>query len=162
MHFTFESASAFVQKLRRFATTVPTSVARYDQRMYYSMLLANPEVIASTALESEYEACYHQLDDQQLGHERSPPHGGRASDLPASTACLGGVPGASTLCHRTVTAALGRTGVSATRSGRGAGGLATSPAQARAMRITSWLAVALIGVTTWTTVAALRAPAMEA
>ena len=31
----------------------------------YSMLLVNPEVIASTALEGDYEACYHQLDDQR-------------------------------------------------------------------------------------------------
>jgi hypothetical protein len=31
----------------------------------YSMLLANHEIVASTALESEYEACYHQLDDRR-------------------------------------------------------------------------------------------------
>jgi hypothetical protein len=31
----------------------------------YTMLLANPEVLASTALEGEYEACYHRLDDQR-------------------------------------------------------------------------------------------------
>lgn len=31
----------------------------------YSMLLANPEVVASTALEGEYEACFHQLDEQR-------------------------------------------------------------------------------------------------
>ena len=31
----------------------------------YSMLLANHEIVASTALEGEYEACYHQLDDRR-------------------------------------------------------------------------------------------------
>ena len=31
----------------------------------YSMLLANHEVVATTALEGEYEACYHQLDDRR-------------------------------------------------------------------------------------------------
>jgi hypothetical protein len=31
----------------------------------YSMLLANHEIVPSTALEGEYEACYHQLDDRR-------------------------------------------------------------------------------------------------
>jgi hypothetical protein len=31
----------------------------------YSMLLANHEAVASTALEGEYEACYHRLDDRR-------------------------------------------------------------------------------------------------
>jgi hypothetical protein len=31
----------------------------------YSMLLENHGVIASTALEGEYEACYHQIDDER-------------------------------------------------------------------------------------------------
>jgi hypothetical protein len=31
----------------------------------YSMLLANHEIVASTALEGEYEACYHRLDDRR-------------------------------------------------------------------------------------------------
>lgn len=31
----------------------------------YSMLLANKEVVASTALDSEYEACYHQVDQRR-------------------------------------------------------------------------------------------------
>jgi len=31
----------------------------------YSMLFANHEVLASTALEGEYEACYHRLDDRR-------------------------------------------------------------------------------------------------
>jgi hypothetical protein len=30
----------------------------------YSMLLLNSELVASTALEGEYEACYHRLDDR--------------------------------------------------------------------------------------------------
>jgi class 3 adenylate cyclase len=36
-----ESADDAVRRFFRFATRVPPSVARYDQRMYYSMLLAN-------------------------------------------------------------------------------------------------------------------------
>ncbi len=31
----------------------------------YSMLLLNKELVASTALEGEYEACYHRLDDRR-------------------------------------------------------------------------------------------------
>ncbi len=31
----------------------------------YSMLLANKEVVASTALDTEYEACYHQVDQRR-------------------------------------------------------------------------------------------------
>src|SRR5580700_938312 len=31
----------------------------------YSMLLANHEIVASTALEGEYEACYHRLGDRR-------------------------------------------------------------------------------------------------
>ena len=31
----------------------------------YSMLLANKEVVSSTALDSEYEACYHQIDERR-------------------------------------------------------------------------------------------------
>ena len=31
----------------------------------YSMLVANHEAVVSTALESEYEACYHRLDDRR-------------------------------------------------------------------------------------------------
>jgi hypothetical protein len=31
----------------------------------YSMLLLNKELVPSTALEGEYEACYHQLDDRR-------------------------------------------------------------------------------------------------
>jgi hypothetical protein len=31
----------------------------------YSMLLLNKELVASTALEAEYEACYHRLDDRR-------------------------------------------------------------------------------------------------
>lgn len=31
----------------------------------YSMLLANKEVVAATALDSEYEACYHQVDQRR-------------------------------------------------------------------------------------------------
>jgi hypothetical protein len=31
----------------------------------YSMLLANKEVVASTALDSEYQACYHQVDQRR-------------------------------------------------------------------------------------------------
>jgi hypothetical protein len=32
----------------------------------YSMLLANKQVVASTALDSEYEACYHRVDQRRL------------------------------------------------------------------------------------------------
>lgn len=31
----------------------------------YSMLLTNKEIVASTALDSEYEACYHQVDERR-------------------------------------------------------------------------------------------------
>ncbi len=31
----------------------------------YSMLLTNQEVVASTALDSEYEVCYHQIDERR-------------------------------------------------------------------------------------------------
>ena len=36
-----ENPDGALQRFFRFATRVPPSVARYDQRMYYSMLLAN-------------------------------------------------------------------------------------------------------------------------
>ena len=32
----------------------------------YSMLLANKQVVASTALDTEYEACYHRVDQRRL------------------------------------------------------------------------------------------------
>jgi hypothetical protein len=31
----------------------------------YSLLLANKEVVSSTALDSDYESCYHQVDEQR-------------------------------------------------------------------------------------------------
>ncbi len=41
MPFLSESVRETFRNLRRYAVAVPPSVARYDQRMYYSMLLAN-------------------------------------------------------------------------------------------------------------------------
>jgi class 3 adenylate cyclase len=41
MLFSLSAATAVAHKLRKYAVAVPPTVARYDQRMYYSMLLAN-------------------------------------------------------------------------------------------------------------------------
>jgi hypothetical protein len=49
----------------------------------YLMLLANKEVVATTALDGEYEACYYQVDER-AGTASSPPRGCRKFGTTAS------------------------------------------------------------------------------